>query len=62
MFGFGKKKDKAQVNNNITDADIKAAEKDLGVDKMPAGMKETAQRMMSGEFGTVKANQENEQF
>ena len=24
--------------------------KDLGVDKMPAGMKETAQRMMSGEF------------
>ncbi len=50
MFGFGKKKDKAQVNNNITDADIKAAEKDLGVDKMPAGMKETAQRMMTGEF------------
>lgn len=49
MFGFGKKKEKAQVNN-ITDADIKAAEKDLGVDKMPAGMKETAQRMMSGEF------------
>ena len=35
MFGFGKKKDKAKVNNNITDADIKAAEKDLGVDKMP---------------------------
>ena len=50
MFGFCKKKDKAQVNSNITDADIKAAEKDLGVDKMPAGMKETAQRMMSGEF------------
>lgn len=50
MFGFGKKKDKTQLNNNITDADIKAAEKDLGVDKMPAGMKETAQRMMSGEF------------
>ena len=50
MFGFGKKKDKAKVNNNITDADIKAAEKDLCVDKMPAGMKETAQRMMSGEF------------
>lgn len=50
MFGFGKKKDKAKVNNNITDADIKAAEKDLGVDKMSAGMKETAQRMMSGEF------------
>ena len=49
MFGFGKKKDKVQVNN-IRDADIKAAEKDLGVDKMPSGMKETAQRMMSGEF------------
>lgn len=46
MFGFGKKKDKAQ----FTEADIKAAEKDLGADKMPAGMKETAQRMMSGEF------------
>ncbi len=46
MFGFGKKKDKAQ----FTEADIKAAEKDLGADKMSAGMKETAQRMMSGEF------------
>ncbi len=49
MFGFGKKKDKAQ-QNNITEADVKAAEKDLGVDKMPSGMKETAQRMMSGQF------------
>ena len=29
---------------------ILVAEKDLGVDRMPAGMKETAQRMMSGEF------------
>ena len=49
MFGFGKKKEKVNVNN-ITEADVKAAEKDLGVDKMPAGMKETAQRMMSGQF------------
>lgn len=49
MFGFGKKKDKAQ-QNNFTEADVKAAEKDLGVDKMPSGMKETAQRMMSGQF------------
>ena len=49
MFGFGKKKAKAPVNN-ISEADIKAAEKDLGADKMPAGMKETAQRMMSGQF------------
>ena len=46
MFGFGKKKDK----NNFTEADIKAAEKDLGADKMPSGMKETAARMMSGQF------------
>ena len=41
MFGFGKKKDKATVETN---------EKDFGADKMPAGMKETAQRMMSGQF------------
>ncbi len=46
MFGFGKKKDK----NNFTAADIKAAEKDLGADKMPSGMKEAAARMMSGQF------------
>ncbi len=50
MFGFGKKKDKKIAENNFTEADIKAAEKDLGVDKMPSGMKETAQRMMSGQF------------
>ncbi|MDW3024803.1 MAG: hypothetical protein R8N50_03925 [Alphaproteobacteria bacterium] len=49
MFGFGKKKNKA-TETNFTEADVKAAEKDLGVDKMPAGMKETAQRMMSGQF------------
>ena len=45
MFGFGKKKAK-----NVTEADVQAAAKDLGADKMPAGMKETAQRMMSGQF------------
>lgn len=51
MFGFGKKKNKATaIETNFTEADVKAAEKDLGVDRMPAGMKETAQRMMSGEF------------
>lgn len=51
MFGFGKKKNKATaIETNFTEADVNAAEKDLGVDRMPAGMKETAQRMMSGEF------------
>ena len=49
MFGFGKKKEK-KVNENVSAADVHAAEQDLGVDKMPAGMKETAQRMMSGQF------------
>ena len=50
MFGFGKKKNKDTVTENITDADVRAAEKELGADKMSAGMKETAQRMMSGQF------------
>ena len=50
MFGFGKKKDKNVVQSNFSEADIKAAEKDLGADKMPAGMKEVAARMMSGQF------------
>ena len=49
MFGFGKKKNKA-VEENVTEADVRAAEKELGADKMSAGMKETAQRMMSGQF------------
>jgi signal recognition particle subunit SRP54 len=49
MFGFGKKKNK-DVMENVTDADVRAAEKELGADKMPSGMKETAQRMMSGQF------------
>ncbi len=44
MFGFGKKKKQEAVDvKNIE------SEKDLDA-KMPAGMKETAQRMMSGEF------------
>ena len=50
MFGFGKKKEKKVAENQVTDADIKAVEKELGADKMPSGMKETAQRMMSGQF------------
>lgn len=49
MFGFGKKKAPVNVSaeNNAADLEkqIKAAE-----EKMPAGMKETAQRMMSGQF------------
>ena len=49
MFGFGKKKEKT-VAENVADADIRTVEKELGADKMPAGMKETAQRMMSGQF------------
>ena len=50
MFGFGKKKDKSVAQSNFSEADIKAVEKDLGADKMPAGMKEVAARMMSGQF------------
>ena len=50
MFCFGKKKEKKFIADNVTEADVKAAEKDLGMDKMPSGMKETAQRMMSGQF------------
>ena len=47
MFGFGKKKaQKAEVKENTT-AEVEA---DLKEPKMPAGMKETAPRMMSGEF------------
>ena len=47
MFGFGKKKTaKADVQEN-TNVETDAELKDV---KMPSGMKETAQRMMSGEF------------
>lgn len=47
MFGFGKKKNKKQ-DNNVAENNVN--EKDFASDKMPAGMKETAQRMMSGQF------------
>ncbi|MBR2286008.1 MAG: hypothetical protein IJ866_00920 [Alphaproteobacteria bacterium] len=49
MFGFGKKKAPAQTveneNTNATNVDT-----DLNDVKMPSGMKETAERMMSGQF------------
>ena len=41
MFGFGKKK--AATQNDTVDLEKEAA-------KMPSGMKETAQRMMAGQF------------
>ena len=47
MFGFGRKKEKKQENNVVEN---NVNEKDFAADKMPAGMKETAQRMMSGQF------------
>lgn len=47
MFGFGKKKNKKQESAVAENA---VNEKDLAAGKMPAGMKETAQRMMSGQF------------
>ena len=42
MFGFGKKKKQENENLNTTDAAM--------TEKMPSGMKETAERMMSGQF------------
>ena len=42
MFGFGKKK-KVEENNENVDLEKEAA-------KMPSGMKDTAERMMSGQF------------
>ena len=42
MFGFGKKK-KVEENNENIDLEKEAT-------KMPSGMKETAERMMSGQF------------
>lgn len=47
MFGFGRKKEKKQENSVVEN---NVNEKDFATDKMPAGMKETAQRMMSGQF------------
>ena len=43
MFGFGKKKKIENENNENLDLEKEAA-------KMPSGMKETAERMMSGQF------------
>ena len=50
MFGFGKKK-KVDVSA-ATPENVAATEKELKQmeEKIPAGMKETAQRMMSGQF------------
>ncbi len=47
MFGFGKKKnvDSSVMDTNISEQELKQAE-----EKMPSGMKETAQRMMNGQF------------
>lgn len=47
MFGFGKKK-----QETVAADDAKLSEKELKQmeEKMPSGMKETAQRMMSGQF------------
>ena len=42
MFGFGKKKETKGAEN--------ISGQNLGDEKIPAGMKETAQRMMSGQF------------
>lgn len=51
MFGFGKKKEK--VDAAATAAGVQTApqvESAPKTDKIPSGMKETAQRMMSGQF------------
>ncbi len=47
MFGFGKKKETKTNIQDDTSANIDSELKDV---KMPSGMKETAARMMSGEF------------
>lgn len=49
MFGFGKKK-AAKVAEVKENENIEEVESELKEAKMPSGMKETAQRMMSGEF------------
>ena len=43
MFGFGKKKKQETENNENVDLEKEAT-------KIPSGMKETAERMMSGQF------------
>ena len=51
MFGFGKKKAAKSATENLDD-NVQIDEKELQKmeAKMPSGMKETAQRMMSGQF------------
>lgn len=49
MFGFGKKKEQKVATDNV-EAQISEKELQKMEEKMPAGMKETAQRMMSGQF------------
>ena len=53
MFGFGKKKTNKPIDTTATEnAAAQIDEKELQKleEKMPSGMKETAQRMMSGQF------------
>ena len=50
MFGFGKKKAAANVEPTDNGATTSSMEEELKEAKIPSGMKETAQRMMSGEF------------
>ena len=53
MFGFGKKKANKPIDTTATEnmsAQIDEKELKKMEEKMPSGMKETAQRMMSGQF------------
>ena len=53
MFGFGKKKANKPIDTTATEnmsAQIDEKELNKMEEKMPSGMKETAQRMMSGQF------------
>lgn len=49
MFGFGKKKEQKIATNNV-EPQISEKELQKMEEKLPSGMKETAQRMMSGQF------------
>ena len=49
MFGFGKKKEQKVATDNV-EPQISEKELQKMEEKMPASMKETAQRMMSGQF------------
>lgn len=49
MFGFGKKKAE-KVNETVEASQIDEKELKKFEEKMPSGMKESAQRMMSGQF------------